>query len=110
MFVLAVPLVLGDRRLGLAILGADLVWRMQIGTTGNDYSDRSTQNEFTKHEGKCSALLYDMLNRRWKPGILRIVHRSLSIGPRFYLTLPMQRAYSMLLFNLIPNPVDGDSF
>lgn len=75
----------GDRRLGLAVMAADMVFTRQLSASANEYSDRSLLTEF----GEVSALdvreIRERLEQRWgTPEARRRTWRE-ALGPMKYL-------------------------
>lgn len=55
----------GDRRLGLAIAAADLVFRRRLPATSNQYGDHELRSAFAAHEHIETAELSEELRPRW---------------------------------------------
>lgn len=60
-----------DPRLGLAVLGADLVWKGLLGPGGEDFDDAETQRAFGANATRSPEDLRRELARRWSPGLRR---------------------------------------
>lgn len=57
-----------DPRLGLAILGADLVWRGALADGGENYGDDVTRQSFARNAQRSAADLHRELSPRWRQG------------------------------------------
>jgi len=55
----------GDRRLGLAILAADMVFRRQLPATANEYSDAALLTALGSAEGLDDVAIRERLEPRW---------------------------------------------
>jgi len=55
----------GDRRLGLAILAADMVFRRQLPATANEYSDAALLSAFGRTEALDDVAIRERLEPRW---------------------------------------------
>ena len=61
----------GDRRLGLAVLAADLVFRRRLSATCNQYADRGLRTAFSRYEHLGTAEIRRELQFRWGSPIRR---------------------------------------
>jgi len=55
----------GDRRLGLAVLAADMVFRRELPPTANDYSDAALVAAFKNADALDDGEIRERLDRRW---------------------------------------------
>lgn len=71
----------GDRRLGLAILAADLVFRRELPATVNEYSDPDLRAAFESNDGLDAREIRERLDSRWGTDRDRRRTWSLALGP-----------------------------
>jgi len=71
----------GDRRLGLAILGADLVFRRQLPVTANEFGDASLRARFNDLQELTAERIRGDLVRRWGSPARRLRTWARALGP-----------------------------
>ncbi len=76
-----------DRRLGLAVLGADLAWQGKLDPALQEYAGSEVQAEFAKYANQSASDLHRVLSARWAPGPVRRWNRIKDIGPRLMLSV-----------------------
>lgn len=79
-----------DRRLGLAILGAELVRTGDLCPRENEYAGSEVEEAFESYGDIGSEALYRRLNATWSPKLGRFGRWALSMGPRVFVGASFQ--------------------
>ena len=76
-----------DRRLGLAILGAELVRNGELCPLANKYADLEVEVTFETYSEITSEELFGLLSPVWSPRLRRFGRWAYSIGPRILVSV-----------------------
>jgi hypothetical protein len=80
-----------DHRIGLALQGAELVWRGGLPATANDFWDPAVRSAFGRYEGLSAEDLHCRLRRTWAPGPRRDGRWLRTVAGRFLLSAMRER-------------------